>query len=145
MYYLVSYLFPAHEIVIELIVIYHYSYFRSSLFGLGHGSLYGTHPFLWYAYAGIPAIYGIALPFFLWEVAMLSKEASANIIFQNRTIEDKLNATTQMTIHYSVFSASLLPIYYCTRFQNTRNSASYFQFSLSFALWRVMPLLDGPV
>ena len=91
-------------------MIYHYSYFRSSLFGLGHGSLYGTHPFLWYAYAGIPAIYGIVLPFFLWEVAMLSKEASANIIFQNRTIEDKLNATTQMTIHYSVFSASLLHI-----------------------------------
>lgn len=38
---------------------------------LGHGSLYGTHPFLWYAYAGIPAICGIMLPFFLWEISTI--------------------------------------------------------------------------
>lgn len=38
---------------------------------LGKGSLYGTHPFLWYAYAGIPAICGIMFPFFLWEIATI--------------------------------------------------------------------------
>ena len=38
---------------------------------LGLGSLYGTHPMLWYIYAGIPAICGIALPMFLWEVLRL--------------------------------------------------------------------------
>ena len=38
---------------------------------LGNGSLYGTHPFLWYAYAGIPAICGIMLPFFLWEISTI--------------------------------------------------------------------------
>ena len=35
---------------------------------LGHGSLYGTYPLLWYVYAGIPTICGIMLPFFLWAV-----------------------------------------------------------------------------
>ncbi|KAL3794326.1 hypothetical protein ACHAW5_009886 [Stephanodiscus triporus] len=39
---------------------------------LGHGSLYGTHPFLWYAYAGIPAICGILLPFFLWNISTIN-------------------------------------------------------------------------
>ena len=29
----------------------------------GNGSLYGTHPFLWYFYAGLPAICGALLPF----------------------------------------------------------------------------------
>ncbi|KAL3815480.1 hypothetical protein ACHAXA_000717 [Cyclostephanos tholiformis] len=39
---------------------------------LGQGSLYGTHPFLWYAYAGIPAICGILLPFFLWDISSIN-------------------------------------------------------------------------
>ncbi|KAL7551850.1 hypothetical protein ACHAWF_015051 [Thalassiosira exigua] len=43
---------------------------------LGHGSLYGTHPFLWYFFAGIPAICGIMLPFFLWEVKRSIYEGS---------------------------------------------------------------------
>ena len=30
---------------------------------LGNGSLYGTHPSLWYFYAGFPAICGVLLPF----------------------------------------------------------------------------------
>lgn len=33
---------------------------------LGNGSLYGTHPSLWYLYAGLPAICGVLLPFLLW-------------------------------------------------------------------------------
>ena len=35
----------------------------------GHGALYGTHPFGWYAYAGLPAICGVLLPFVLRECA----------------------------------------------------------------------------
>jgi phosphatidylinositol glycan class B len=42
---------------------------------LGLGSLYGTHPMLWYIYAGIPAICGIVLPMFLWEVLLLLTKA----------------------------------------------------------------------
>ena len=38
----------------------------------GQGSLYGTHPFLWYAYAGIPAICGNLLPFFLWDISTIN-------------------------------------------------------------------------
>ena len=38
----------------------------------GQGSLYGTHPFFWYAYAGIPAICGILLPFFLWDISTIN-------------------------------------------------------------------------
>ncbi|KAL9188620.1 hypothetical protein ACHAXT_006998 [Thalassiosira profunda] len=38
---------------------------------LGHGSLYGTHPLFWYIYAGIPAICGALLPFFLWDLATM--------------------------------------------------------------------------
>lgn len=38
---------------------------------LGLGSLYGTHPMMWYIYAGIPAICGIMLPMFLWELLLL--------------------------------------------------------------------------
>ncbi|KAL7529741.1 hypothetical protein ACHAXR_004937, partial [Thalassiosira sp. AJA248-18] len=52
---------------------------------LGHGSLYGTHPFLWYAYAGIPAICGIMLPFFVWELAMLIKSALRGVQKTNIT------------------------------------------------------------
>lgn len=42
---------------------------------LGLGSLYGTHPMLWYIYAGIPAICGIALPMFVWEVLLLLRKS----------------------------------------------------------------------
>ena len=33
----------------------------------GNGSLYGTHPSYWYFIAGLPAIAGVLLPFFLYE------------------------------------------------------------------------------
>ena len=33
-------------------------------------SLYGTHPPLWYFYAGMPAVLGVLTPFFLWELGM---------------------------------------------------------------------------
>jgi len=39
---------------------------------LGNGALYGTHPWYWYIIAGLPAISGITLPFFLLETATLS-------------------------------------------------------------------------
>eukprot|EP00804_Cyclotella_cryptica_P017924 CCRYP_001290-RA/>CCRYP_001290-RA protein AED:0.03 eAED:0.03 QI:67/1/1/1/0/0/3/25/738 len=48
---------------------------------LGLGSLYGTHPFLWYIYAGIPAICGALLPLIIWDVYALSK-----ILFKDTTI-----------------------------------------------------------
>ena len=34
---------------------------------IGNGSLYGTHPSYWYFIAGLPAIAGVLLPFFLYE------------------------------------------------------------------------------
>ena len=37
-------------------------------FQLGNGSLYGTHPPYWYIIAGLPAISGVILPFFIYEV-----------------------------------------------------------------------------
>lgn len=47
---------------------------RSIRHSTGHGSLYGTHPSLWYIYAGIPAITGMMLPFFVWEAAIVMKD-----------------------------------------------------------------------
>lgn len=47
---------------------------------LGKGSLYGTHPFLWYVYAGIPAICGIMLPFFLWEIATIKSGSRLDLL-----------------------------------------------------------------
>lgn len=38
----------------------------------GLGSLYGTHHFLWYVYAGIPAICGAITPLFLLEIYSIS-------------------------------------------------------------------------
>lgn len=46
----------------------------------GNGTLYGTHPFLWYIYAGIPAICGAVLPPFLWETYDLSNHVSSVMV-----------------------------------------------------------------
>mmetsp|Transcript_13651 Transcript_13651/g.29149 ORF Transcript_13651/g.29149 Transcript_13651/m.29149 type:complete len:830 (+) Transcript_13651:248-2737(+) len=43
---------------------------------LGNGSLYGTHPFLWYIYAGIPAVCGSMLPFLLFNLTVLFSNPS---------------------------------------------------------------------
>lgn len=43
---------------------------------LGLGTLYGTHPMLWYFYAGVPAICGIMLPMFLWDSLLLLTRAT---------------------------------------------------------------------
>jgi hypothetical protein len=39
-----------------------------SIFAQGNGNLYGTHPWFWYILAGLPAIAGILIPLFLFEV-----------------------------------------------------------------------------
>lgn len=54
---------------LAIFVSLRYSSHSCGFVSQGHGSLYGTHPFLWYAYAGIPAICGIMLPFFMWEIS----------------------------------------------------------------------------
>jgi len=53
---------------------------------LGHGSLYGTHPLLWYVYAGIPAICGIMLPYFLWTVGTTLFRGSTSSSCQRLTV-----------------------------------------------------------
>ena len=35
---------------------------------LGNGALYGTHSFLWYFFAGLPAIAGVLTPYIIYEV-----------------------------------------------------------------------------
>jgi len=48
----------------------------------GNGSLYGTHPFHWYIFCGLPAISGILLPFLLHQFSStLAKPCSTNVIF----------------------------------------------------------------
>ena len=54
------------EFIVSICCIYFNTHFNhinlsNSLFYSGQGSLYGTHPFLWYVFAGIPAICGIML------------------------------------------------------------------------------------
>ena len=39
---------------------------------LGHGSLYGTHPYYWYFLVGLPCICGSLLPFFLYEITVVA-------------------------------------------------------------------------
>lgn len=50
--------------------------FLWNFLGAGNGSLYGTHPFLWYIYAGIPAICGSMLPFLLFNFAVVISNPS---------------------------------------------------------------------
>jgi phosphatidylinositol glycan class B len=45
---------------------------------LGLGSLYGSHPLLWYIYAGIPAICGAILPLFFWDIIQLLLTSGTN-------------------------------------------------------------------
>lgn len=45
---------------------------------LGLGSLYGSHPLLWYIYAAIPAICGAILPLFFWDVIQLLLTSGTN-------------------------------------------------------------------
>lgn len=58
-------------------------------FAPGLGSLYGTHPFLWYIYAGIPAICGATLIPFLMEIKGLS---SSVLWATNRPLDDSTKA-----------------------------------------------------
>lgn len=69
---------------------------------LGLGSLYGTHPMLWYIYAGIPAICGIMLPIFLWEVLLLLLTKS------HPQTNDPDTRSSRLTILWIVASYSVL-------------------------------------
>lgn len=55
----------------------------------GLGSLYGTHPLLWYVYAGVPAICGATLVPFLMEIKALS---STVLCGTNRPLGDSTKA-----------------------------------------------------
>ena len=68
---------------------------------LGLGSLYGTHPMLWYIYAGVPAICGIALPMFLWDVLLLLTKT------YSRT-NDGGGIRSRLTIFWIIASYTLL-------------------------------------
>ncbi|EED91619.1 dolichyl-phosphate-mannose-glycolipid alpha-mannosyltransferase [Thalassiosira pseudonana CCMP1335] len=69
-------MYGAAGVVIGCIIDrYFYGFWAIPLLGnfhfnvvLGNGSLYGTHPAFWYIYAGLPAICGAMLPFFILEV-----------------------------------------------------------------------------
>ena len=69
---------------------------------LGLGSLYGTHPMLWYIYAGVPAICGIALPMFLWEVLLLLRETYP------RTNDAESTRSPRLTIFWIIASYTIL-------------------------------------
>lgn len=68
---------------------------------LGLGSLYGTHPMLWYIYAGVPAICGIALPMFLWDALLLLTKT------YSRTNDGEGNRS-RLTIFWIIASYTLL-------------------------------------
>mmetsp|Transcript_10194 Transcript_10194/g.15370 ORF Transcript_10194/g.15370 Transcript_10194/m.15370 type:complete len:685 (-) Transcript_10194:232-2286(-) len=46
---------------------------------LGNGALYGTHPFLWYFFAGLPAIAGVLTPFIVYEVVSAFRRRPSRI------------------------------------------------------------------